>query len=249
MDQVGKGNTATIFRQDDKVIKVFHERFGEGEAFNEARKQRFAFESGLPVPEVKEVTKIDGRQAIVMEYIEGTTLGDNLEKDMNYAEYYLRQSIAVQMEIHKIDAIDLNPMPSKLARQISAAPKLNRNQKEALLEKLASMDMEKKLCHGDFHIYNLMEGGGRVTILDWVDASGGNPRADVYRTYLLYSQHYPSLADDYVKIYCEESGVPLEEIFDWAPIIAGARLAEQVDTEDPDRLLEIVDCYVTGNQC
>ncbi|MFP3472522.1 hypothetical protein R0J90_20935, partial [Micrococcus sp. SIMBA_144] len=73
-----------------------------------------------------------------------------------------------------------------------------------------------------------------------VDSSAGDRRADVYRTYLLYSQVSKELANMYMRLYCEKSGLFKEEIFRWAPIIAAARLSERVSSEDPKRLLEIV---------
>ena len=105
------------------------------------------------------------------------------------------------------------------------------------------MTFDEKLCHGDFHFFNLIMSDHKVTIIDWVDASAGDIRADVYRTYLLYSQFLVELADMYMRLYCEKSGLSKDEIFQWAPIIAAARLSECVSSEKPERLLEIVNQY------
>lgn len=67
---------------------------------------------------------------------------------------------------------------------------------------------------------------GDVKIIDWVDASSGDIRADVFRTYLLYSQNSVELAEMYLHIYCKKTGLLRDEIFQWAPIINAARLAE-----------------------
>jgi len=67
---------------------------------------------------------------------------------------------------------------------------------------------------------------GDVNIIDWVDASSGDIRADVFRTYLLYSQNSEELAEMYLHIYCKKTGLLRDEIFQWAPIISAARLAE-----------------------
>ncbi|BCB37562.1 hypothetical protein BCJMU51_2449 [Bacillus cereus] len=37
-----------------------------------------------------------------------------------------------------------------------------------------------------------------VNIIDWVDASSGDIRADVFRTYLLYAQSHIELAEMYL---------------------------------------------------
>jgi hypothetical protein len=47
----------------------------------------------------------------------------------------------------------------------------------------------------------------------------------------------------YLQIYCEKSGLVKDEVLQWAPIIAAARLAEIVPSENPERLLKIVYQY------
>lgn len=51
------------------------------------------------------------------------------------------------------------------------------------------------------------------------------------------------LADLYLRLYCAKSDLSKDEIFQWAPIIAGARLSENVSAENSDRLVEIVNHY------
>lgn len=71
----------------------------------------------------------------------------------------------------------------------------------------------------------------------------GDRRADVYRTFLLISQISRDLADRYLKLYCEKSELPKHEILQWAPIVAAARLAEDVASEKCERLLKIINEY------
>ena len=58
-----------------------------------------------------------------------------------------------------------------------------------------------------------------MKVIDWVDASSGDIRADVFRTYLLYSQASVELAEMYLHIYCSRTGLSRDEVFQWAPII------------------------------
>ena len=69
------------------------------------------------------------------------------------------------------------------------------------------MTYENRLCHGDFHLLNLIMSDDKVTIIDWVDASAGDIRADVCRTYLLYSELSTEVAELYLRLYCEKSGL------------------------------------------
>lgn len=240
---IAMGNTAKIYLIESKIIKVFNDHLPDTESTYEANKQKFAYSCGLSVPKVLDVTKIDGKQAIIMEYIKGRTIGDILSENKGQADYFMSISVDVQQKIHKIPATKLESMSDKLKRQISSAVNLDKKHKTALIKKLDSISYEKRLCHGDYHIYNLIMSDNEVTIIDWVDSSVGDIRADVYRTYLLYSQFSIELADIYLRLYCEKSGLSKDEVFEWAPIIAGARLSENVSTESSERLLEIVEYY------
>ncbi|WP_270181234.1 phosphotransferase family protein [Alkalihalobacillus sp. CinArs1] len=244
--QIAEGNTATIYLQNDRVIKVFKEHLPSSEAVTEADKQKHAHACGLPVPKIYDVTKVNGKQAIVMAYIKGKTLGDLALENMEKAEDYMKLSIDIQCGIHDITTDSLEPMNEKLKRQIQSASLLEDRQKLALLRKLDRMNVENKLCHGDYHLFNLIQSDNDVTVIDWVDSSAGDPRADVYRTYLLYAGVSMEWAERYVKLACDRSGFSLDEVFQWAPIIAGARLSENVATENHERLKEIVERYVTS---
>ncbi|MHA7136716.1 phosphotransferase family protein [Rossellomorea arthrocnemi] len=237
------GNTAKVYHYENKVFKVFNDSLPDKESTNEAYKQKYAYSCGLSVPEIVDVTKIDGKQVIVMEHIKGRTIGDLLTDNMEKAEYYMNISVDIQMEIHKVKADSIEPMSEKLSRQIENAPGVDIKLKSTLIKKLDSMTFHEKLCHGDFHLFNLIISDHNVTIIDWVDSSAGDIRADVYRTYLLYSQFSVELAEMYMLLYCEKSGLSKDEIFQWAPIIAAARLSECVSSEKPERLLEIVNQY------
>lgn len=67
-------NTKTVYRDGDKVIKVFDEHYSKADILNEALNQARVEETGLNIPKLAEVTKVGGRWAIVMDYIKGKTL-------------------------------------------------------------------------------------------------------------------------------------------------------------------------------
>ena len=237
------GNTAKVYLFENKIFKVFNDNLPDEESLYEANKQKYAYSCGLSVPKILDITKIDGKQVLVMEYIKGRTIGDILTENRNQAEFYMNISIDIQQRIHRIIPNSLELMSEKLSRQIISAPNLEKRQKSALIKKLDEMKYENRLCHGDYHLFNLIMVDNKVTIIDWVDSSAGDKRADIYRTYLLYSQFSMELADLYLRLYCEKSGLSKDEIFQWAPIIAGARLSENVSSEDYGRLIEIVNHY------
>lgn len=237
---IAMGNTAKIFLYNNKIIKLFNDDLPDTESVYEANKQSFAYSCGLSVPNVLDVTKINGKQAIIMEYVEGKTLGELLSENKEKLVYYMNLFVDSQRNIHQVKADPLEPMSEKLHRQIQSAHILDQRYKTHLLKKLDAMTFEKRLCHGDFHPFNLILSVNDITIIDWVDSSAGDVRADVYRTYLLFSQFSMKLANMYLLLYCEKTGMSKDEIFQWASIIAGARLSEGGTSEHAEQLLKIV---------
>jgi len=177
-----------------------------------------------------------------MEYIQGDTLGDLLFKDKEKAEIYLSLSIDIQMKIHNIepDSQDVESMKDKLARQIKSMHQLDKNQKNNLIEELDLMTYENRLCHGDFHLFNLIQTSQQIVIIYWVDATVGDIHADVFRTYLLYSQVSTDLAEMYLNLYCEKIEMLKADVLKWAPILAAARLSESVSTDNTEQLMKTI---------
>lgn len=243
---IAVGNTAHLYLSNKNIIKVFKNHFSPSEALYESKKQEYVYLCGLQVPKIFDVTIINGSPAIIMEYIKGETIGDLLMNNIELAEHYISICVDEQQKLHAVlvESDLLEPMSEKLKRQIDIADVLNQKLKDALLRRLDTILYEPKLCHGDFHPFNLIMSNGKVTIIDWVDSSSGDIRADVYRTYLLFSKSSVELAEIYLNKYCKNTGLSREEIFQWAPIIAGARLAENVSSEDNKRLMEIVLQYI-----
>ena len=64
--------TKTVYCADGTAIKVFSEDYSKADVLNEALNQARVEETGLPIPRILEVTKVDGKWVIVTEYIEGT---------------------------------------------------------------------------------------------------------------------------------------------------------------------------------
>ncbi|MEB9631699.1 MULTISPECIES: aminoglycoside phosphotransferase family protein [Bacillus cereus group] len=243
---VAKGNTAAIYLYDNKIVKLFKDYLPDTESMNEAKKQKYAYSCGLTVPNVFEVTKIQNRQAIIMEYIKGDSIGDLLLNNLNEAEHYINICVNEQKKIHSIcvNTDEIESMRGRLERQIKSVHKLDEKQKENILNKLHSITFEPRLCHGDFHPFNLILTKKNVNIIDWVDASSGDIRADVFRTYLLYAQSHIELAEMYLRIYCNNTDLTRDEIFQWAPIISVARFTEKVSPQNEVYLSKLLNQYL-----
>ena len=238
---IAMGNTAEIYLFQDKIIKLFNNNLPESESSYEANKQSFAYSKGLCVPKILEVTRINGRQALVMEYIKGRTVADILLENRDQIEYYMNILVETQQRIHKVDASPLESMFERLARHIELTPYLEKKKKISILKRLESMSRETKLCHGDYHFNNVILSDDKVSIIDWVDSSSGDIRADVFRTYLVCSQISNELADLYVNLYCNRSGLAKDEVFQWAPFVCAARLTEKVTQAQREQYLKLIE--------
>ncbi|HDR7282640.1 aminoglycoside phosphotransferase family protein [Bacillus paranthracis] len=243
---IAKGNTAEIYLYDNKIVKLFKDYLPNTESMNEAKKQKYAYSCGLSVPNVFEVTKIQNRQAIIMEYVKGDSIGDLLLNNLNEAEYYINICVNEQKKIHaiRVNTGEMEAMEERLERQIKSVHKLDEKQKENILNKLHSIKFDSRLCHGDFHPFNLILSEKNVSIIDWVDACSGDIRADVFRTYLLYAQSHIELAEMYLQIYCRNTDLTRGEIFQWAPIISVARFTEKVSPQNEVYLSKLLNQYL-----
>ncbi len=240
LEVVGQGATTKIYRDGGTAVKLYVSASSD-EADNEAANQRFAYNAGLPVPMVYGVRKLDDNAvALDMEYIDGQTLiqpGMDKEERKNA----IRALVMLQCEVHKVHARSLPKLTDRLAWKIKTTQYLQESQKNNLLSLIVQLDNgSDNLCHGDFHPLNVLYDGSKHWIIDWVDASAGNPLADACRTYLIFRQYMSRSAGIYLRTFCKETNSRQDDVLAWQPIIAAARLNERMDDTSRLWLLNLV---------
>ena len=109
----------TIYKVDDKAVKVFDENFSKSDILNEALNQARVEETGLSIPKIIEVTKIDGKWAIVTEFINGKTLAELMEEEPEKLDEYLELLVDLQIKVHSKVSPLLNKLKDKMNRKIS----------------------------------------------------------------------------------------------------------------------------------
>ena len=225
-------NNKTVFRDGDKVLKVFDGSFKESEVLSEALNQARVEETGLPVPSVREVTLTDGRWTIVTEYIKGKTLGALMAEQPQRCGEYISRLVDIQLEIHAKRCPELVRQRDKMIRHIIES-ELSATERYDLYSRLGAMTKHSKLCHGDLGPSNIMiTESGEHYILDWSHASQGNGAADAARTYLLLGCDGDNeSAELYLDFYCERSGAEQCYVRRWLPIVAAARLPQANEAE------------------
>ena len=92
-------NAKTIYRDGENCIKVFDADYSKADILNEALNQARVEETGLNIPKIIEVGKIDGKWAIVSDYIKGQTLAQIMAEDPDNLDKYLEQFVDLQIEV------------------------------------------------------------------------------------------------------------------------------------------------------
>lgn len=214
----------TIYRDGQYAIKVFDEEYSKADILNEALNIARVEETGMPIPGVEEVTKIDGKWAIVTDFVEGKTIAQLMEEHPEKKDEYLERFVDIQLEMHQKTAPRLNKLKDKMKRKISETG-LDATTRYELDARLGSMPKHNKLCHGDFNPTNVViREDGSYSILDWAHATQGNASADAARTYLLFClSGDQEMADRYLDLFCKKSDTAKQYVQKWLPIVAASQ--------------------------
>ena len=213
-----------IYRDGNKCIKVFDKCYSKADILNEALNQARIEETGLNIPKINEVLMIDGKWAIVSEFIEGKTLAQLMTEEPEKTEAYLELLVDLQLEVHSKKAPLLNKLKDKMNRKISET-NLDATTRYELHTRLEGMPKHTKVCHGDFNPSNvIINPDGTPYIIDWSHATQGNASADVARTYLLFClSGSEETANKYLDLFCKKSDTAKQYVQKWMPIVAASQ--------------------------
>jgi aminoglycoside phosphotransferase (APT) family kinase protein len=252
---IGQGRTAEVFAWgENRALKLYYEGWPAAVAEAEYQKAVAVFRSGAPAPAVEGVVQVDGRHGVIFERVEGPSL-------LGYTTsqpWRLIRSANLMAELHaQMHTCHPSGLPAqreRLQQKIREAHPLPDALKQVALKALAQLPEDTALCHGDFHPDNIVLPTRGPTILDWTDATGGHPLADVARTALLMQHgavppHIPGrwLIETgralwyrlYLRRYCLLRSVSPEQVDVWMLPIAAARLSEGIPEEE-ERLLRLI---------
>lgn len=230
-----------VYKIDDVIIKVFENTHPKSAVFNEALNTVRIEETGLDISKLKEVTQVDGKWSLIIEYKDGKTLEEMMNADRGNLEKYMSDFVDLQLTVHGKKAPMLNKLKDKLSRQINGLKELDATQRYELLTRLESMPKHKKVCHGDFNPSNVIVGeNGKMTVIDWAHATQGNASADAAMTYLLFALKDQEAADMYLNLFCKKSDTAKQYVQQWLPIVAASQLEKDNELEK-DFLMKWID--------
>jgi len=226
---VGHGAQATVYAKGDFAVKLYREGYPKEEVFTEAFNMAYLERAGFPGPKVYEILFINGRFGLRMDRVKGkpvASLMSEAKEDPDKLKEILSGLVDLQCYLHKhIDAggwaLDAK---LRLRDLLTRSSKLTDTLRASLLRILDGLPDGRTLCHCDFHGDNLFFDGKEYMVIDLQAACKGNPAVDAACTYVSYCFADKALADLYLSLYCEKSGIPRDNIMEWLPVYAGALL-------------------------
>jgi aminoglycoside phosphotransferase (APT) family kinase protein len=231
---LGAGKEAEVLAYGDAAIKLYRRPEAKLSAFREAAILAQIEPLGLPVPRLGGVVAIGERWGVVMDRVSGPPLAEALlAAGPDAVASGIERMVDLQRRTHAAPGLGLVRLRDRLAGKLATAPDLEAADRARLLRRLDELPDGDRLCHGDFHPFNLMGDPDALTIVDWPDATSGPPAADACRSYLLMRIAAPVLAEAYLSVYAKAAGMARDPILAWLPILAAARLSEGVPEETP----------------
>ena len=221
---IAVSNNKTVYRDGDSCIKVFDSDYSKADILNEALNQARIEETGIVIPKIRAVTMIEGKWAIVSDYIKGKTLDRLMAENPEKKDEYLALLVDLQMSVHAHTCPLLNKLKDKMNRKISQAD-LDATTRYDLHTRLEGMPKHNKVCHGDFRPSNvIIAEDGTPYIIDWSHVTQGNASADVARTYLLFwLAGDMEGANTYLDLFCKKSDTARQYVEKWMPIVAASQ--------------------------
>jgi aminoglycoside phosphotransferase (APT) family kinase protein len=251
---VGTGRTAFVVADGPgTVLKCFRDGFTADDEWMRTSEVAAAGSVAMARP----ITKVE--DGLVFERIEGASMLDALSRRPWELFRHARALAALEAQVHSVTvhAVKVSGLPSTREQLASAIGRagLDEMTTRRVLGALDTMPDGDRLAHGDLHPGNVLLAARGPVLIDWADATRGEPLADAARTWLLLTvSAIPDgaplrwlvvgararFAAEWRKAYSAahpHDPVLLER---WFTIVAAARLAEDIDAERRE-LLDIVD--------
>lgn len=221
-----------IYRDGNLAVKVFDESFSKADVLNEALNQARVEDTGINMPKIHEVTKVDGKWAIVSDFIEGKTLAQLMEENPDKTDEFIDKFVDIQIEILSKRSPLLTDLRDKMQRKVSST-ELDATTRYELHTRINSMKKHNKVCHGDFVPSNvIITPVGDAYVIDWAHVTQGNGAADAAKTYLMLTLNgKEDLAKKYLKTYCAKTDTAKQLVQLWMPIVAASQSVKGIPEE------------------
>lgn len=241
---IAYGRTAEVYAWEPGwVLKLFYDWFDPESIAYEARVCRAIHAAGLPVPAVGEMVDLHGRRGLLYQRVDGTPMWEVFSRRPWLGLGLSRRMAELHAEMHaKTIEAAIPAQRQKLLGKLARAKALPASLRTRALAALDTLPDGHQLCHGDFHPGNILVTAHGETIIDWIDASLGNPLADLARTTILIrgaveTRQIPNRLmrvlvrvwhAAYLQHYFRIRPGGETEYRCWLPVVAAARLSEDI---------------------
>ena len=229
---IALNNNRIIYRNGNQCIKVYSTDYARTDVLNEALNHSRMADAGLHVPPLKEITAVNGKWAIVMDYIRGKSLEQLLQDGTMDTEEALQLLTDLQIKVNRIRCPLMRSLDDDIRHKLKKA-KLPPALHKRMLRTLDTLPADDHVCHGDMTPINILLADQKTPyILGWAHACKGDPTLDAAFTrvkFLLRGQAETALR--HTALFCEKKGIPEQTVTEKCPLAAAALYADCTRTD------------------
>jgi hypothetical protein len=258
---IAKGRTSEVYAwQEKQVLKLFYDWCPPHWIQHEIDIGHVMRTMVLSTPKMLDTVKINGRQGIIYERVEGLTMLGLLNSKPWLVRDFARQLAELQTQIHQQDGSSLHPVRSSLKATILQVENLPSNLKTSILQLLEKLPDGSALCHFDLHPGQVLITAEGPVVIDWMTACQGHPLADVARSSIIFSigqvpgartvkrvifdllrgLFYRTYLSRYLELH---PGFTREAVTTWMVPVAAGRLKEGIPGEE-ENLLKFIQTHL-----
>lgn len=246
-----KGGTSKLYLLNNKIIKFFNKKdikLAERE-FNTLNK---VYKDGLPVPRVYDIIKYNNNYGVLMEFIKGNTLRDDIKLNPERSKEYILKLIKLQIKINSINANGFSSLKEYYKEKIFKNKFLSEEIIQKLLQNFETVDDLNNLCHNDITVDNIIVYKNKYKIIDWYTSSRGNFLIDVCKTYFLLKQNCSiDLGNFFIDNYCNINNIQKNSIlfceqFVYA-MFYNSEIREKTNKKELIEMNKVINKYVNIN--
>jgi Ser/Thr protein kinase RdoA (MazF antagonist) len=251
--KLGEGREAEVFAWGDgQVLKLFRDDGWAAGIEREAAAMNAVRDAGGPAPRAGETVRVDARPGLVMERVDGPALMDAIARRPWQVMRIGQMLGTTHATMHAATSPPALPplrerLRGRIEREAPRAPELAHLAAFAI-RRLDELPDGDRVCHGDFHPGNVLLSPSGPVVIDWPNATRGEPAADVARTLLMMRMgSLPPgtpwvirtgalvargvLRRAYVNAYCRTAFIDDGEVERWLPPVIANRLCDGIAEE------------------
>ncbi|XEC97324.1 phosphotransferase family protein [Paenibacillus tarimensis] len=193
--KIAEGGCSEVFEiGNNRIIKLAKANTSFEAARREYQNSCIAHECGLPVPQPFEFIEVSGRPGIIVEHISGETILERFfsmaidSNEINQADIRLTAQLLSEVHSKLYLGCGLPPQRNIIKNNINSVNYLSTHEKVAIISLLEHLPTKQYMCHGDPNPGNIIiKNDGNAVLIDWMNASIGNPEADIAEYIIMIS--------------------------------------------------------------